>query len=160
MTTHQPPAPHLADTRAAAFKAWINSDRAFLDTGHTLDYADFPRTAGGVGALVGHLNRVCGGDEPRRLLLHYCFGVDSSRDLHVRQRNALYAWLAPRCFEYAELIPTDYETPDLDGDPDKEVWLVRRQCAVTAALVVLAARAALGQMAMPVSWTVNVKETA
>lgn len=153
MTTHQRPDP-------AKFKAWLNSNAVFLDTGHDLQYAAMPRTEGTVGALVGHLNAVCGGDEARRLFIKYCFDVESSRDLHVRDRNALLAWLAPKHFDYTERIPAEYEMPDFDADPEKGFWLVRRQCRVTAAAVIEAARLMLGQLAMPIKWTVTHRERA
>lgn len=143
----------IAHERAARFKQWLNSDAVFTATGHDLKNADHPTTAGTVGALVGHLDRVCRGE--RHLFLEYLFGVKSSKDLHVRQRNALLAWLAPRCFEYAEKIPADYEFPNMDGDPDKEVWLVRRKCFDTAAAVVEVARLAAGQI--PITWEVTEK---
>lgn len=141
--------------RAHRFREWIMSDAVFLASGHDLKFAAMPRSDGTVGALVGHLNRVCGGDVNRRMFQHYVFGVDSSRDLHVRDRNALLAWLAPRHFGYFDRIPADYEAPDLEADPDKGQWLCRRQCAVTAAAVVEASRLALGQLAMPMKWTVT-----
>lgn len=138
--------------RALAFREWITSDAPFKGDATK---AAFPTTAGTVGALVGHLNRVCGGDVNRRMFLHWCFGVDSSRDLHVRDRNALLAWLAPKHFDYAERVPLDYEAPDLDAETERGQWLVRRQCRVTAEAVVEAARLALGQLAMPIKWTVT-----
>lgn len=143
--------------RADRFREWIASDRVFIDTGRGLSYAAHPTTTGTIGALLGHLNAVCGGDEARRLFLKFCFLVDTSRDLHVRDRNALLAWLAPRHFEMGDKIPADYEWPDLDRDLDKGFWLVRAKCRDTAALVVAAARARLGQL--EIQWTVTEKVT-
>lgn len=145
----------IAQERAHRFKEWINSDRVFIDTGHDVKYAAMPRTDGTVGALVGHLNRICGGDEARRLFIKFTFDVDSSRDLHVRDRNALMAWLAPKHFEYFERVPVDYESPAFDADTEKGQWLCRRQCAATAAAVIESARLALRQLMMPIKWTVT-----
>ncbi len=143
----------IAHERANRFKQWINSEAVFTATGHDLKYADHPTTAGTVGALVGHLDRVCRGE--RHAFLFYLFGVASSKGLTVRQRNALLAWLAPRKFEMGDPIPPDYEFPDLDANLDKGFWLVRRKCLDTAAAVVEVARLQAGQA--QITWEVTEK---
>ena len=82
------------DEKAVAFKRWINSDKIFTDSGRPVD--NQPMLDSKRGALISHLESVCGGEKQRRSFLKYLFGVDSSADLTCRQQNALYLWLAPK----------------------------------------------------------------
>jgi hypothetical protein len=116
-------------TTAKAFKAWVNSDAPFKLAHARPSEAAQPLVPHHLGALVGHLNTVCGSDDARRLFLHYCFGVDSSKALHVRQINALYYWLRV--------------APDREGK-----WSVTNaKASATAAAVVAVSRLAAGQVA-------------
>jgi hypothetical protein len=118
-------------TTAAAFKAWINSDAPFELAHADPALAARPLVPHHLGALIGHLNRVCGGDGERRSFLKYCFDVDSSKLLHVRHINALYYWLRVQ--------------PDAEG-----AWHVTNaKAAATAAAVVRESLLAAGQMEMP-----------
>ena len=52
-------------------------------------------THGKKGAIVGHLEEICGGKKERRTFLRSVYGVLSSRDLEPWQWNALWRWLGP-----------------------------------------------------------------
>lgn len=137
---------------AAKFRAWINSDRVFVDRGRNPAFSDFraDNDRGRLGAVLGHIEDLTGGE--RKLFLRYVFGVDSAADLSVTQRNALWAWLSPRKFGAADPIPAEYEPPDLDAaDAKASWWLVRRSCRAAAQAVVHAARVEAGQLEFPVS---------
>ena len=116
------------------FKAWINSDAPFELANAAPAKAAQPVVSHHLGALIGHLNQLCGGDGERRSFLKYCFDVDSSKLLHVRHINALYYWLNVK--------------PDDEGK-----WQITNPRArATAAAVVTAALVAAGQMQMPLSF--------
>lgn len=112
---------------AEAFREWINSDRAFTD--HRKPVDNFPMLDSKRGAMIGHLEQLCGGERERRTFLKYVFNVESSADLHCRQQNALYLWLAPR-------------KDDLAGQ-----WGIgNAKAPATVAAVLRAALVAAGQM--------------
>lgn len=48
---------------------------------------------GAKGAMVGHLNKICGGDGNRHLILHFLFGAYSSRELKGGEWYALARWI-------------------------------------------------------------------
>jgi hypothetical protein len=118
---------------AAAFRQWITTDAVF--TAHECPVDNRPMLNSKRGAMIAHLEDVCGGEAERRLFLAYVFGVDSSADLTCRQQNALYLWLAP-----FKVRP---------NDPDDKRWAVGNpRAAATAAAVVTAARLAAGQLVL------------
>lgn len=75
-----------------------------------------PLSMGHMGALIGHLEEVCGGDEQRHAFLAYIYGVDSSRQLTVEQWSRLKEWLDPRPIE------------EPVGPSGKQRWAVRAEC--------------------------------
>ena len=86
------------------------------------------------GAMVAHLEDLCGGEPERRSFLKYVFGVSSSADLTCRQQNALYLWLAPQ---------------KVSSDPKDKRWVVSNPKArATAGAVVDAAIVEAGQPEM------------
>jgi hypothetical protein len=115
---------------AQAFKAYIHSDRIFADRGKPVD--NQPMLDSKRGAMLGHLEELCGGVKERHTFLRYVFGVDSSTALTCRQQNALYLWLAPKP---ADLIA------------GASTWVVTNPRAkATAAAVLAAALIEAGQM--------------
>lgn len=117
---------------AEAFRSWITSDRAFADHGRQVDNQPMLDTKRG--AMIAHLEELCGGEKPRRSFLKYVFGVDSSADLTCRAQNALYLWLAPK--------------PE---EPGSKHWVVTNPRARNTAMAVLAAALiAAGQQELPI----------
>lgn len=117
---------------AEAFREWIMSDQVFTDHGQKVD--NQPMLNSKRGAMLGHLDEICGGEPERRSFLKFVFGVDSSTALTCRQQNALYLWLAPQ---------------KASPDPADKRWIVSNPKArATAAAIVKAARLAAGQLEM------------
>lgn len=118
------------DRTALAFKQWINSDSPWAQRGKPVD--NQPMLDSKRGAMIAHLEDVCGGEKQRRSFLKYLFGIDSSADLTCRQQNALYLWLAPK--------PVN----------DSKQWTVSNPKArATAEAVVRAALLEAGQQELP-----------
>lgn len=120
---------------AEAFKAWITSDQVFRDHGTFVD--NQPMLDRKRGAMIAHLEDICGGEAERRSFLKYVFDVDSSADLHCRHQNALYLWLAPQ-----RVNPHD--------DNDKRWEVGNAKARATAAAVVAAALRAAGQLTLEI----------
>lgn len=117
-------------TVAQGFREWITSDKVFADHGCPVD--NQPMLNSKRGAMIAHLEDVCGGEPERRSFLKYVFGVESSADLTCRQQNALYLWLAPQ---------------KANSDPTDKRWVVTNPKArSTAAAVVSAALVEAGQL--------------
>ena len=100
---------------AAFFRDWLNSPEVMTELPPE---GSPPVTPKFVGALVGHLNSICGSDERRHTFLRYLFGVTSSKHLTAKQWVALYAFLAPK------------------QNPDDSKWYVWAECAHMARKVI------------------------
>jgi hypothetical protein len=81
---------------AAAFKAWINSNAPFQLANANPRTAAQPLVPHQLGALLIHLDTLCGGADNRRAFLRYCFANEDNDMLHCRHINALFYWLHVR----------------------------------------------------------------
>lgn len=61
------------------------------------------------GAVIGHLNKACGGDGERHILFEYLFGVRSSKELSGAQWYALYRWIDATDIDGVWLPAPDFE---------------------------------------------------
>ena len=115
---------------AEAFRQWITSDQVWAD--HNTPINNYPMLSSKRGAMIHHLEELCGGEPERRSFLKYVFGVDSSADLTCRQQNALYLWLDPQ---------------KANDDPADKRWIVSNPKApATVAAVLDTVRRAAGQL--------------
>lgn len=96
--------------------------RAYLNT----PPAAGPRviTAAEVGALVGHLTRICDTNDRRHAFCKYLFGEESTTTLDAGRWLKIREWLAP----------TPVDPPG--GGP--RVWTIRAECYAEARAVIAA----------------------
>ena len=64
---------------------------------------------GQIGAMIGELNRACGGDANRKLFLKAMFNVTSSKDLSISQQWALKGFIGIAPFGDTWLPRPDFE---------------------------------------------------
>jgi len=60
------------------------------------------------GALIGHLNDACGGDDERHRLLQILFGKSSSKELTDGEWAALHAWISPTMIGDGWVVGADF----------------------------------------------------